>query len=197
MGHSSAGSGDIAGIEIKRKSPNSGGVALGFFDFKVVGPDGEVKFHEENIPNTITNLGIEYLFDAGITGATAASTNWHLGIVRSEYTGSFLDPTQTMAGLGGAGGANLADDEVGRQNFSTVATSPNSNVNNGVRNVSNSGSPLTFTVGGSFTVAGVFIANSSQVNDTAATLFAYTNITPGPSVQANDEIIVTYSAIIN
>lgn len=183
-------SNDSAGLQIRRNPLNASEVKIkGLFRVEVM-RDGEKVFEIEQ-PNVITDIGVQELLSVALDNGTQADP-WYVGLISgasptvnatdtwgTKTWTEFTSSTEGRIAWGGTGG---------------VATVPNASASNPTRNISNLGSAVTFNITGSGTVGGVFIIDSASGT---GTLFAHTSIASGPTVANGDDVLVTYTAIIN
>ena len=154
----------------------------GVFHFKCYDKDGNLKW-EDTAHNLVVNEGLQDMNAKYFTGSTYSAT-WYLGLVNNSPSPSYAagDTLATHAGWSETtsysgnrkavtfGSPTLADPSV----------------------IDNSGSPASFSITGTVTVAGAFLA--SVATGTSGILFSVSTFqAPGArSVVSGDTLTVTY-----
>ena len=183
-------SNDSAGLQIRRKPANSDVVRIqGIFHVEVM-RDGE-KVWEIEQPNIITDIGVQELFSVALDNGTQADP-WYVGLISGASP--TVGATDTWATKTWTEFTNSTEGRIAWGGTGGTATVPNGSASNPTRNMSNLGSAVTFNITGSGTIGGVFIIASASGT---GTLFAHTSIAGGPTVANGDDVLVTYTAIIN
>ena len=156
--------------------------AGGVFHFKCYDKDGNLKW-EDKAENLVVNEGLKDMNDKYFSGSTYTAT-WYLGLVNNS-------PSPTYAAgdtLASHGTWNETTDYSGNRKAVTfgAATLADPSV------ISNSGSPASFSITGTVTVAGAFLA--SVATGTSGILFSVSSFqSPGArSVVSGDTLSVTY-----
>lgn len=151
----------------------------GRFEVVARDPDGNIKW-VETFENLVTNAGLDYLLDAGLSGGTPITT-WYIGL---KNAGS-VAAGDTMSSHGGWT-ENQNYDEASRQTWTDGGVSSQS--------VTNSGSPAVFTIDtNSQTIAGVFLTSSNTKGGTTGTLLAAGDFSAARDLNDNDTLTVTYT----
>lgn len=137
---------------------------------------GDLKWLEE-IPNTVVNVGLNDVLNKYLKG--------------SSYTAAFY------VGLKGTGSVSSSDTMSSHSGWSEITAysqSTRSALTLGTvasQSVDNSGSPATFSINGTATVAGAFIATDSTKSGTSGTLYGAVDFSVSRSVASGDTINVT------
>ena len=161
------------------QSSASGG---GVFHFKCYDKDGNLKW-EETAHNLVVNVGLADMNDKYFSGS-GYSAAWYLGLVNNSPSPSYA-AGDTLASH--AGWAETTDYSGNRKAVTFgSATSADPSV------INNSGSPSQFSITGTVTVAGAFLA--SVDTGTSGILFSVSTFqSPGArSVVSGDTLNVTY-----
>lgn len=163
------------------------GAALGAGRFEAVCRDsqGREKWRD-SIKNLIVNAGLNYLLDAGLSGATPI-TSWYLGLTATAPTAAAGD----TAGSHGGWTEVTAYDEAARQAWTEGGVSSQA--------ITNSGSPAVFTISTNSTVVGgLFLISVNTKGGSTGTLFAVGAFSAGDkSLDDGDTITVTYTASLS
>ena len=171
---------------------NANAVAMGVFNVKCYGADGELKWEEEN-PNLVVNTGLQYMAGAALTGGTTSQiTTWYLGLVDNSPTPAYLG-TNTMASHGGwnevatnvYSGANRIS-----PTFTAATLGSGSSV---VTNAT--AAAFSITLAGPTSIAGAFLTDTpAKSPGNTGLLFSVSNFTGSArSVIAGDTLNVTYT----
>ena len=168
-------------VRVDRELQSRAG-AGGVFHFKCYDKDGNLKW-EDKAENLVVNEGLKDMNDKYFSGSTYTAT-WYLGLVNNS-------PSPTYAAgdtLASHGTWNETTDYSGNRKAVTfgAATLADPSV------ISNSGSPASFSITGTVTVAGAFLA--SVATGTSGILFSVSSFqSPGArSVVSGDTLSVTY-----
>lgn len=161
--------------------------AGGVYTVTCVGADGVEKW-SDTFHNLVVNQGLANMNGAYLAG-TAQTTTWYLGLVEGPGSSTTFTATDTLASHGatGSGGWTENTDYSGSRKAVTFgsATSANPSV------ISNSASPSAFTMTGTATIAGAFLASTT---DNSGILFSEGDFTGGDkSVASGDTLNVTYT----
>ena len=157
--------------------------AGGVFNVKCFDKDGNLKW-EESAHNLVVNEGLQNMNDEYFTGSTYTAA-WYLGLVTGPGAGNTYAATDTLASH--VGWTENTDYSGNRKTatFGTPTTADPSVIDN-------SGSPAQFSMTGTTTIAGAFLA--SVDTGTSGILFSVSNFqSPGDrSVVSGDTLNVTY-----
>jgi hypothetical protein len=161
----------------------SGARGGGVFHVKCFDKDGNLKW-EESAHNLVVNEGLQNMNDEFFTGSTYTAA-WYLGLVTGPGSGNTYAAADTLASH--AGWTENTDYSGNRKavTFGTPTTADPSVIDN-------SGSPSSFAMTGTATIAGAFLA--SVDTGTSGILFSVSNFqSPGDrSVVNGDTLNVTY-----
>lgn len=141
---------------------------------------GRVKW-EDTITNLVTNEGESYMLQAGLDAQTQITT-WYVGLTDGTPTVAEGDTLPSHAGW-----AEVTDYTGNRPTWSGGTESGQS--------IDNSASPASFTMNGSATVGGAFLASSNT--GTSGTLYAVGAFSGGDrSLVSSDvlEVTATFTA---
>ena len=163
--------------------------AGGVYTVTCVGADGVEKwsdtFHNLVVNQGITNMNSVY-FASG-----APTTAWYLGLITGPGSGTTFSASDTLASHGATGSGGWTENTdytpSGRKAVTFgSATSANPSV------ISNSAAPTSFSMNGTATIAGAFLASVSS--GTSGILFSAGDFTGGDkSVASGDTLNVTYT----
>ena len=173
----------LAGVSKSGMSGDSAH-AYGVFTFQCFDKDGNLKW-EETAENMVVNQGLQDMntqyFKA--SGYTAA---WYLGLVTGPGSGNTYAAGNTLASHTGWTENTSYSGTRKAVTFGTATTADPSVI-------SNSASPSTFSMTGSTTIAGAFLASVSS--GTSGILFSVANFqSPGDrTVVSGDSLNVTYT----
>lgn len=153
---------------------------LGVYDVVCRDPEGNIKWAERNLKNLITNVGLDYLLDAGLSGGTPITT-WYIGL---KNTGSPAAGDTSASHAGWTENQNY--DEAARVTWSEGGVSSQS--------ITNSGSVATFTINtNAQTIAGIFLISVNTKGGATGTLFSVVDFSSAKSADDNDTLEVTYT----
>jgi hypothetical protein len=163
--------------------PKSGDSASagGVYTVTCVGPDGVEKW-SDTFHNLVVNQGLQYMSQTFFKGSGYTAV-WYLGLATGPGAGNTYAPGDTLASH--AGWTENTDYTGNRKTvtFGTATTADPSVI-------SNSASPSAFSITGTATIAGAFLASST---DNSGVLFSAGNFTGGDKSVANgDTLNVTY-----
>lgn len=174
---------DTLGATVEKFSSLDSRVGLGgVFRIKCHDKDGNLKW-DESVHNLVVNEGLKDLNDKYFSGSAYTAT-WYLGLVNASPAPSYA-AGDTLASH--AGWVETTDYSGDRKLVSFgAATSADPSV------INNSGSPSQFSMTGTVTVAGAFLA--SVDTGTAGVLFSVSSFqAPGNrNVVSGDTLSVTY-----
>ena len=160
--------------------------AAGRFHVLCYDKDGNLKW-EENNPNKIVSVGLQYMAGAGLTSTTPITT-WYIGLIDGATTPTYVAGDQMSGHSGWTEFTNYSSPaNRGAPTFTAATAATPSVVTNATA--------VAFTIsstGG--TVAGAFLTSSSTKSGTSGTLFSESNFTGGNrTVVASDILNVTYT----
>jgi hypothetical protein len=158
--------------------------AGGVYTVTCVGADGVEKW-SDTFHNLVVNQGLANMNGAYFAG-TAQTTTWYLGLVTGPGSGTTFAAADTLATH--AGWTENTDYTPSGRKAVTFgsATSANPSV------ISNSAAPTSFSMNGTATIAGAFLASVSS--GTSGILFSAGDFTGGDkSVASGDTLNVTYT----
>lgn len=148
----------------------------GFCHIDCFGPDGKLKWSEEN-HNIVTNVGLNHILDVVLHGSSQVTT-WYVGL---KNTGS-VAAGDTLASHGGwTENSNYTGN---RQEYVEAAASSQSTTNS----ANKASFPITSD---SQTIAGAFLA--SAATGTSGTLLCVADFSSSKSADNGDTLEVTYT----
>lgn len=181
--------GDIVASTVTRSgSAADSASAGGVFYFECHDKDGNLKW-SDTCHNLVVNVGLKYINDTLLTGSgyTAA---WYVGLITGPAANTTISATDTLASHGatGAGGWSEDSNYTGNRKAITFGAATTANPA-----VSTNGTPVQFTMNGTTTVAGAFLANVAS--GTSGLLLCASDFqSPGDRSVVNGDIInVTYT----
>lgn len=157
--------------------------AGGVYTVTCVGADGVEKW-SDTFHNLVMNGGLANM-NGVYFGAGSQSTTWYLGLVTGPGSGTAYAAGDTLASHAGW---TENTDYTGNRKAVTFgsATTANPSV------ITNSGSPSSFAMSGTATIAGAFLCNVAT--GTSGVLFSAGDFTGGDkSVSSGDTLNVTYT----
>jgi hypothetical protein len=156
--------------------------AGGVFHFKCYDKDGNLKW-EESSHNLVVNEGLQDMNQKYFDGSTY-SADWYLGLVNNSPSPSYAAGDTLASHVGWAESTDYSGDRKA-VTFGTATTADPSVIDN-------SGSPAQFSMTGTVTIAGAFLA--SVDTGTSGILFSVSTFqSPGArSVVSGDTLNVTY-----
>jgi hypothetical protein len=163
--------------------PKSGDVASagGIYTVTCVGPDGVEKW-SDTFNNLVVNVGLQYMNQTFFKGAGYTAV-WYLGLITGPGSGTTFAAGDTLTSHTGWTENTAYTGSRKTVTFGT-ATTANPSV------ISNSASPSAFAITGTATIAGAFLASTT---DNTGTLFSAGDFTGGDkSVASGDTLNVTY-----
>lgn len=169
--------GDAFGVRAKKGRGLDGAVGvMGRWQITCRDKHGNIKW-TDHIDNLVTNAGLNYLLDAGLSGGTQVTT-WYVGLTDGTPTAAAGD---TMASHDGW-------TEVEAYDEATRVAWMDGGVSN--QSVSNSGSPAEFTIStNSTTVGGAFLVSNSTKGGTTGTLYAVGAFSAGDKSLDDDDVL--------
>ena len=162
-----------------------GAAGGGVFHFKCYDKDGNLKW-EDSIHNLVVNAGLKDMNDKYFSGSSYTAT-WYIGLVNASPTPSYAAGDTAASHAGWAETTDYSQSTRPQASFGAATTADPSVINN-------SGSPATFSINGTVTVAGAFLISDSTKGGTSGVLFSVSNFqSPGSrSVVNGDTLTVTY-----
>jgi hypothetical protein len=174
---------DNVGASVQKSTDVDGQVKLGgVFHFKCFDKDGNLKWGDST-HNLVVNVGLKHLNDTFFSGSSYTAT-WYLGLVNASPAPSYA-AADTLASH--AGWVETTDYTGNRKPVTFgAATTADPSV------ITNSALPSQFSMTGTVTVAGAFLANVDT--GTAGILFSVSSFqSPGDrNVVNGDTLSVTY-----
>lgn len=165
------------------KTDHNGAKMSGRWDFVCRDKNGDEKWRDV-IDNMIVNVGLDYMLDVSLSGATA-TTAWYIGLTDGTPTPAAGDTMSSHAGWAEV----AAYDESVRQTWDEAGVSSQS--------ITNSASAAVFTIStNSTTTGGAFLASSSTKSETASTLFSVGAFSAGDKLLDDGDtltVTVTYT----
>jgi hypothetical protein len=156
------------------------------------GPDGKLKWKDE-IVNLVTTEGKNHLLDCYL--GTTAKPTYYMGLVSSvSFTATAAG--DTAAQINGTNGWKEANSSTFTPTYSggVRLTPAFSAASSGSKATS---SAVAFSITGTGTVKGCFLANSSTLGGTTAPLYSVGTFTGGDKAVGNgDTLNVTYTASV-
>lgn len=175
-----------AGLITNRQSAERMG-AGGVFTVTCVAPDGTIKW-TDTFHNLVTYAGITNMNDVYFN-SVSPTTTWYLGLVQGPGSSTVFSYGDTLATHGGWTELAAGTAYSGNRKAATFA-SATSGVNPSV--VTNSASPSSFSMLGTYTVAGALLCNAAS--GTSGLLFSAGDFTGGDKqVDSGDQLNVTYT----
>lgn len=163
--------------------------AGGVYTVTCVGPDGVEKW-SDTFHNLVMNGGLANMNSVYFASGTQTTT-WYLGLVTGPGSGTTYSATDTLASHGATGSGGWTENTdytpSGRKAVTFgSATTANPSV------ISNSAAVTTFSINGTATIAGAFLASVSS--GTSGVLFSAGDFTGGDkAVASGDTLNVTYT----
>lgn len=151
----------------------------GVFKLECFDKNGKLKWSDD-IHNTVVNVGLQHLLDVLFASGSQTAT-WYIGLTDGTPTIAAADTMASHAGWSEV----VAYSEATRQEYVDVRSA---------QTVSNTASPASFSINGSATIGGAFIASSNTKSGTTGILLCAAVRTGGDrTVESGDTINVTYS----
>lgn len=160
---------------------NSIGVA-GSYNFEVIRDGQVIDAWEDN--NLVPTEGLAFLLNLLFDPATAKNTDWYMGLGTGAYTPTAADTGATISGVGAANETSAYTELTRPRVVLPVATSGT---------VSNSASKATFTANAAITLTNAFVVSTAPKGDTSGRLLSSLAITPGKTLAAGDQLVVTFT----
>lgn len=162
--------------------------AGGVFHFECYDSNGNLKW-KDSCHNLVVNVGLKFINDTVFTGSgyTAA---WYVGLITGPATDTTISAGDTLASHGATGAGGWTEDTNYSGNrpaitFGAATTADPS--------VATNGTPVQFTMNGTTTIAGAFLADVAT--GTSGTLLCASDFqSPGDrAVVSGDVLNVTYT----
>jgi hypothetical protein len=156
--------------------------AIGQYHVECRDAQGNLKW-EEKFDNLVTTVGKNILLDIGL-GTTSKSAGWYVG-------------------LKGTGAANAADTMSSHATWSEIYSGvyagarPTATFSGAASNGVKTMSTATFTITGSSTIYGCFIADNSTAGGTTGTLYSAGDFAASKAVSNGDTLNVSYSTTLS
>lgn len=183
-----AASADLAAraqLEVRRGLSLGGVTVCHHYRVECVGADGTVKWVEE-FDNLVMTSGLNKYLDATLkTGL--ASPAWYVGLVTGPGSGTTYAAGDTMASHAGW------TESTAYSNATRPAFTPGT-ISGG--SVDNSASKAVFTINGTATIAGAFMADNSTKGGTTGTLLGAGDFATDRAVESGDTLNVTVTATL-
>jgi hypothetical protein len=159
--------------------------AGGVFHFKCFDKDGNLKW-EDQVHNLVVNQGLKDMNDKYFSGSGYTAT-WYLGLINASPAPSYSANDTAATHAGWAETSDYSQATRPQVSFGAATTADPSVI-------SNSGSPSTFSITGTVTVAGAFLISENTKGGASGVLFSAANFqSPGSrSVVNGDTLTVTY-----
>lgn len=136
--------------------------------------DGNIKW-QDKFENLVTNEGLDHLLDVTLSGASQ-NASWYIGL---KGSGSPAAGDTLASHSGWSEDTNYS--EANRQTWTDGGVSSQS--------VDNSGSPASFSINGTTTIHGAFLASVNS--GTSGILYAVGDFSSSKSVDSGDTLEVT------
>src|SRR5690606_5220765 len=169
--------GDAFGVRAKKGRGLDGAVGvMGRWQITCRDKHGNIKW-TDHIDNLVTNAGLDYLLDAGLSGGTQVTT-WYVGLTDGAPTPAAGDTMASHAGW----------TEVTAYDESTRVAWTDGGVSN--QSVSNSGSAAEFTIStNSTTVGGAFLVSENTKGGSSGTLYAVGAFSAGDKLLDDGDVL--------
>lgn len=136
---------------------------------------------EFEFENIVVDQGLNYALNSAF-GQASALTNWYIGLFEGNYTPTSGADASTIA--------SLATETTAYTNATRPGwTLPGATA---AKQLTNGAARASFTFTGSKTLYGAFLASSNVKGGTAGTLFSAARFASTKSVDADDELLITY-----
>lgn len=163
----------------KRRSGLFVPVKVGGYFFGKIMRDGKVidEFAQSNL---VTYQGLDSMLSVYLAAGQQV-TSWFLGLYSGNYVPVSTDTAQSFPGN--------ATEQTGYSNSTRVPYQ----VTESQQQATNNASPATFSFVAACTVYGAFLASASAKGSTSGVLFSATQFPTPKNLQANDQLLLTYS----
>jgi len=156
----------------------------GKFQVKHLDKDGNLK-NEFDVPNGITDEGLNHILDVTFDGIVTAIANWYIGLIdNAGFTA--LAAGDTAAQIGGSNGwaENTDYGAATRVEWAPDAAS--------ARSIANS-TTADFAINATVTLNGIFIASASAKSATSGTLWSTASFASTVAAVNGDTLKITYT----
>jgi hypothetical protein len=158
--------------------------------YKVVCHDanGNLKWETDFEDNLVVNVGLKDMNDKYFSGSSYTAA-WYLGLITGPGSGTTISASDTMSSHAGwSEDTNYSQSTRPACSFGAATTADPSVI-------TNSGSPASFSINGTTTVAGAFLTSNNTKGGTTGILFSASDFqSPGDrSVVSGDTLTVTYT----
>lgn len=162
--------------------------AGGVFYFECYDKDGNLKW-QDSCHNLVVNVGLKFINDTVLTGSGYTAT-WNVGLITGPAVDTTISAGDTLASHGTTGGGGWTEDTNYAGNRPSITFGAATTADPAV---STNGTAVQFTMNGTTTVAGAFLANVAS--GTSGTLLCASDFqAPGDrSVVSGDVLNVTYT----
>ena len=179
---------DVVAAQVARQSGFSDGAkAGGVYTIQCHDKDGNLKW-EASDHNLVVNVGLQDMNTKYFSGSSYTAA-WYLGLITGPGSGTTYSASDTMSSHAGwTEDTNYSQATRPACSFGTASTADPSVI-------TNSGSPATFSINGTTTIAGAFLTSNNTKGGTTGTLFSASDFqSPGDrSVVSGDTLTVTYT----
>lgn len=149
--------------------------------------NGNLKW-EASSHNLVVNVGLKDMNDKYFSGS-AYTAAWYLGLITGPGSGTSYSASDTMSSHAGwTEDTNYSQSTRPACSFGAASTADPSVI-------TNSGSPASFSINGTTTIAGAFLTSDNTKGGTTGILFSESDFqSPGDrSVVSGDTLTVTYT----
>ena len=173
--------GDSVNFQLERRADMRSGIIVGGVWTLVCYDQWGREKWVLNMHNIVTNVGLQHILDILFVSATAQVDPWYIGLTDGTPTVAAGDTMASHAGWTEV----TAYSEAVRQTYVDVRSG---------QSVTNTASKAVFSINGSATVGGAFMASSSTKGESASTLLCVVAATEGDrSVVSGDTINAEYT----
>jgi hypothetical protein len=188
MFNENANAQDAVAAQVERHSGFSESAkAGGVYTVKCFDKDGKLKW-EESTHNLVVNVGLADMNNKYFAGSSYTAA-WYLGLITGPGSGTSFSASDTMSSHSGwTEDTNYSQSTRPACSFGSATTADPSVI-------TNSGSPASFSINGTTTIAGAFLTSNNTKGGTTGTLFSASDFqSPGDrSVVSGDTLTVTYT----
>lgn len=174
------GFGQKVGVQVQRsKIPVSDFAPKGFFHIEQI-RDGK-KIRDFMVQNGVTNVGKNHILDSTFNAASQV-TSWYIGLIDSS-------------GYSALAAGDTMSSHAGWNEFTTYSEgtrtewAPDAAASQAITN----GTPATFSITGTGTLKGIFVASNSTKSGTTGTLWATALFASDVDVINTDILRITYT----
>ena len=152
----------------------------GHYEFKLLGPDGEI-VREWEIDNLVVNQGLNDLLNVYLD-AGSQKTQWYVGLFQGNYAPSLTDTA-----------ANGAANATEASQYSSATRPVWTPAAAAAQSITNSASPASFTFTANLTLYGCAIVSNNIIGGTGGTLFSEAAFAAPQAVTTGSQLLVTYT----